>query len=638
MRIGRVRKYGGKITTLLGHWSLDLSAQELQGERYLVLKSATVHERADETARIIDDLPEMRLAYAKPTTHPAWFEVFAVSEDRHPTQRIGSMAAPVHAENGRFIVNDEMPERHQFRPVKGFVARARLAPLRAQPIPESMLGKRLTVPQVLARYGVKDRRFMPANPNQYPYSAVVNMQGIHPNDPEKIAGCSAFLVAPGLLASAGHCLSNGGDQYRWSVLHRLSNTRQAYQEIPAKLIYWSNDKASHGPITDAALFEVDPSAFAGVRPLALASPGPWLQSAALQILVLGFGEDLMGMKIRRSQEMGLTGTAGVAVPHGDLCTLPAGQMELLQPAHALRLVWPFADCTSYPGDSGGPLLIWNEATSQFEVLGIAAQMQHVWLRDRRANRHWTEEAQALVANAAEQTATEYGFEMKDKQGVPVPHASGALIRHARLTSPWQADWADMWNIDARVYAEVAKATGQPDGYQRLRQALAGDESAPRSIMVRWKDSVERVLSGPFETELRAAWWRHSQKQPAPAQPATQWRTTYDWGVDLAKAVGPGGSARAWRLGRFLELGERLVPDDQTLPAYLEAMQREVDTRLQQRPELRSSLSRYIDLHRNYRILVVADDWFVVDAQSGRVIEVKRGWSSLAAQEAQKSGR
>jgi len=34
---------------------------------------------------------------------------------------------------------------------------------------------------------------------------------------------------------------------------------------------------------------------------------------------------------------------------------------------------------------------------------------------------------------------------------------------------------------------------------------------------------------------------------------------------------------------------------------------------------------------------VDNDWFVVDARTQRVVEVKRGWSLLARQEAQADG-
>lgn len=626
----------GCLLGMLGLGPGLVHAQQPPGDRHLVVRSVPVYAGTDTRSAIVDDLPAHRLVYARPAGQAAWLEVFAVSEERHPIDRIGSIATPVHAENGRFIANDEFPEQHRIRPVRGFVKRHSLAVLRPQPIPQTILGSRVVVPQILERYGVKDRRFMPADPDRYPYAAVVTILGVDPEDNEKSGACSAFLVAPGHVASAGHCFRGGRDRYRWSVLRR-HGTRLGYREIPAKLVFWSNEEASHGPITDSALLEVDPAEFAGIQPLALASPGPWLQAPSLQVLVLGFGGDLVGMKFRRSRDMGLPATTGLTMVHGDLCNLPAGQVELLEADRALRVVWPASDCISISGDSGGPILIWNDAKARLEVLGIKAQGEFIWLTGRRASRHWTDEAQALVATAAAETAEVYGFPMKDKQGVAVPHAYGALMRHARLTSPWRAEWAGIWNIDPRLYADVAKANRQADGFAALWHALTGGDGIELPLMVRQKDQATRVLSGPFEAELRAAWWRHAQKQPVVAAPATQWNVTYGSAVELAQLTRPGGPARAWRLGRFLELGEHLVPDDDTFDAYLAAMQGQVDARLRERPELQSSLSRYVELTSQYRILVVDNDWFVVDARTQRVVEVKRGWSLLARQEAQANG-
>jgi len=608
-------------------------AQAPQGERHLVLQSLTVHERADLRSRIVDDVPAMRLVYARPTANPDWLQVFAASVDQHPTQRIGGMAVPVHAENGRFIVNDELPERHQFRELKGYVQRARIASLRPTEIPRPLLGERQTVPQVLARYGVKDRRFMPVDPDRYPYAAVVMLSGEDPGGKDKGFVCSGFLVAPGLVASAGHCFADGRDRFQWSVLQRRPG-QAGYRQVPARLLFWSLEEAPGGPVTDSALLAVDASAFSGIQPLALASPGPWIHASALQVMRLGHAEDLSHVKIVRDSRHGRPSYgASLFVPHGDLCQLPAGQLEWARTGEALRLTWPYADCTGGPGDSGGPLLIWNEQSNRLEVLGIAAQGQPVWLKGRRAERHWTEEAQALVAQAARETAAEYGAALTDKQGVAVPHASNALIRHARMTSPWQADWAVMWTIDRRLYAEIAKAGGQADGFPPLARALGIADGQPRPAVVRWKDPAVPILSGPFEQDLRASWWRHSQQQAANAPAPAQWRGTHETPIDWATQVHPRGPARAWRLGRFLELGEHLVPDDETLQAYLQSMQQRVNELLGQRPELESSLSRYIERSSRYRVLVVGDDWFVVDGQTSEVVEVKRGWSALARAEA-----
>lgn len=572
--------------------------RHFEGERFISLTNVRVYAKPSTDAVIVRDIPTLRMVYAKPTRDPAWLQVFGAGVERHPYRRQG-IQEPVDVENGKLLLELKRTDRNVYRGFSGYVEATGLGSLdRPLPLPDSFTAQAVPIPGPLESIGVPESRFAPRNPLLSPFRSVVKIK-IGPS-----YGCTGFVVEKsGLVATSGHCFGDGRADMPVSVM--LPVPENSYREpvaLPARLVYWQEQRYTNGASVDTALLEVTDSRFQAIPPLHLLAPGAWLNAGSLQIAVIGFGLDLEGAKAHWAKSN--------SVPHVGVCSLSAGQ--ILANALSSRVFSVIAtnlDCPTGPGDSGGPLLIWNSTSGRFEVLGLTTWSARP---DLDSDKVLTEDARALVGKVLKEQSDKYG------QAIP-PEAlqglSSLRIFLDRSTSTYLLPRG--WSFDERLYQEVATRTGRPSAFGELWDQFA--EASPLSRLPDDTSIVDNVWRLPT---FRKA--RRTLAAPLPAATAKQARATYGDQLAVTQLQAQGINVTGIRLGEILGLGKPLVLHSE-FKEYVKQLQPELDAKVKARPELELSLTNSAYTVREYGLAEVGPDLYVVTMKDFVVTEVIRNW-------------
>ncbi len=585
--------------------------RHFEGERFISLTNVRVYAKPSTEARIVRDIPTLRMVYAKPTRDPAWLQVFGAGVERHPGDRQGVLE-PVDADNGKLVLELKRIDRNVYRPFSGYVEASRLSSLdRPLPLPKSFTDQAVPIPRPLESIGVPERRFVPRDPLSHPFRSVVRILS-------GAGSCTGFVVGrPGLIATSGHCFADGRAEMPISVM--LPVPEDGYRKavaVPARLLYWvheryakqanSYDERSFEWSLDSALLEVTASRFADIPPLPLLTPGKWLDAVALQVAVMGFGRDLELVKTHWAKSD--------ALPHVAMCNLSPDQILFgrlgKSQTRALSVVSSNLACIGGPGDSGGPLLLWNTTSSRYEVMGLRTWGVPL---DMASDSVLTGDARALVEKARTEQSRTYGRELglNDLQG-----ASSLKQILDRSTSTHRR--LEGWFLDERLYEEVAARTGTPSAFGSLWDAYF--ESSP---LFRLPDDTYIVNHTWYLARFRKA--RLALSTPVPSADAKQSRTTYGGRLDnISQLKAQGLVVTGLRLGEILELGKPLVLDSE-FNDYVKQLRPELDALVKAKPILEKSLPRAIDTVLKYGLVEVGPDLYVVTAKDFIVTEVIRNW-------------
>lgn len=574
-----------------GGQSSTEDTRHFEGERFISLTNIRVYAKPSTEAHIVRDIPTLRMVYAKPTRDPAWLQVFGAGVQRHPYRRQG-IQDPVDVKNGKLVLELKRTDRNVYRGFSGYVEAAGLGSLdRPLPLPDSFTAQAVPIPGPLESIGVPESRFAPGKPLHSPFRSVVDIN-------IGTAGCTGFVVEKsGLVATSGHCFADGKADLPISVM--LPVPENGYRNpvaVPARLVYWQYQRYTNGAWLDSALLEVTDSRFQDIPPLHLLRPGTWLHAGALQVAAIGFGLDLALVKAHWAKSN--------SVPHVSVCSLSAGQMQANQ--GVLNVRSSNMECPIGHGDSGGPLLLWNSTSSRFEVLGLASW---IWNLDLNSDEVLTHEARAIVGKALNDQSEKYGQEL------PLPALQGLSSLRKFLeksTSTYQRPGG--WNLDERLYQEVAARTGNPSAF-----GAVWDQFAEASPLSRLPDNTYIV-----DHAWRLATFRKARRTLAAPLPSAKWkqaRATYGDRLEIAQLKTQGYRVTSMFLGEILEVGKPLVLfaeyDD-----YLRKLEPEVEAMLKAKPHLKNSLPR---IHLDYGVVEVGPDLYVVTQDGLIVTEVIRNW-------------
>ncbi len=576
--------------------------RHFEGERFITLGPVRVHERPSAEAAVVSDVARQRMVYARPAPEAGWLQLVGAGVQKHPYARQGKLD-PVDVENGKLVLEEEGIDRNVYRRVAGYVRADSLDSLdHPLALPADLRSQLVPIPGPLEAIGVKERRFVPREPLSAPFRSVMGLRLTDPGTANSYL-CTGFVVGrPGLIATSGHCFLEGRD--RWKIELMVLDEAQAWQAVavPAQLLYFLAP-TSGVKRADSALLEVRDPRVLAIPALALAGPGPWLQAGAIEVMQLGFSDDLQAHKRHWAKHTG--------VPHGDICTLSAGQLWLQpEPPRAFSLrPLQSRSCVMDGGDSGGPLLLWNAQARRYEVVGVTT---HTWVNN--LERAMTPEARALL----ESTRRAQEAQLRQPLG-PLPQGMGMLSHRIDQSSQTYAH-GQGWFLDERLYQEVAVRSGQSSVFPALWAALA--KGPP---VVSLQDPVTyHVNSDSFIRGFRDA--RRQLNVPLPAADAKQAAQSYGSYISVESLKEQGVVSNVFRLGKVLEAGQLLVPA-RDFGAYAAALQPQIDAMLKAQPHLAASVQREIKRMEEYAVIEAGPDLYVaqVSAEGAVVTEVIRHW-------------
>ena len=570
--------------------------RHFEGERFITLTNVRVHARPSADAEIVRDIPRMRMVYAKPAKDAGWLEVFGAGIQVHPYERQGRLR-PVEVKSGKLVLRLDHIDRNVYRRFSGFVEAEGLGSLdQPLPLPADLKDQAVAIPGPLESIGVAETRFVPRDPLTSPFRSVVRilMEGGYT--------CTGFVVEkPGLVATSGHCFDDGRAERQVSVMvpSRDNGYRQAIA-LPARIVYWTNDRSRFGG-SDSALLQVTDARILEIPPLALATPGTWLRAGAINVMTLGFGIDLSFLKMEW--------TKSDAVPHADVCTLSAGSAAVDWQSKVLHFLPTNLDCATGPGDSGGPLLIFNSTSNRYEAIGITTWSARLEKRENAMS----DEARALLETVRQAQSRRYGGELKTEaiQGI-------STLRKLldRSSSTYQS--AAGWLLDERLYREVAVRTGRPSSFERLQEGLLAGPSSMLGLV----DMVSYQINSQWQLDgFRQA--RLALPTPVPTAGAKQARETYGSRLLAQSLRQQGVSFTQFRFGKVLDLGRPMIPLSE-FAEYAKSLQPGIDALLKEKPHLALSVQRVIENIGEQLLVEAGPDLYVVNAEF-EVTEIIRNW-------------
>jgi PQQ-dependent catabolism-associated CXXCW motif protein len=378
------------FVALLGH----ARAEALRfAEPYLTSRHAPMFERPDRGAPVTDDIAPVRTVWGSPTPDGQWIGIVHGPDERIDTRKAlmrpctglrrvqlnadgtessWSEPAPkvelVTFEGGRIVAPDAVRACSR---IKGYVLREHLLAADqlprspAHPIDLSAFGE--PVPSLWGDLGVIDPRFWVLKPDRHPFNAVALVINTDGKGAVTSGGCAGFFVGPRIVVTASHCGPRPGEKPKIYVLR--GRDRQILDagvvadggtgEVRIGGKGWGYDwlvlKTSGN-----SRFRIEPLSFVRSLPS---------DAALFDTLVVGFPGDLTELGLR---------TFGYTVPVATPCRIAATELFVLTgdrwpSGEAVLAVEPQPrHCLSWRGNSGGPMLVWNPASSRYEVAAFAS--------------------------------------------------------------------------------------------------------------------------------------------------------------------------------------------------------------------------------------------------------------------------
>ncbi len=464
-------------------------ARHFEGERYLALANIKVHESRSEKSAIVGDIARWRMVYAVPSGDPAWLRITGAGSSAFP-QPFRGMAgsSTLGLVDGK--LNKPTPvDRDTYLSHIGFVPSENLAPMERGIENFQIDGVRL--PSLWASIGVEETRFLSVDKDAQPFDSVLQLL-IRQQDGTLRQFCSAFYVEGGLLiGSAGHCFY-APSQMNETLKNEIENIRKLASEgkvlaravnsngediFPVELINGEatifKNLAELGTFRyshDWALLRASRKPKYEPKYLALPSGRKWQAKGALQIMSLGYGADVEPVKRL---------DFGLSRPHATICQTPTSALQVYkldEGNHSMHLLARDSECVTVQGDSGGPIVFYNEDAKRFELLGIVS-----W-GDREYFKYMSEEAQkAYKANAAK-IESRYG-----KTVLQDNPPGAAAVKKLVLSSTGMYAQNNGWILDEKFLAEVHKYTGKqnmaPATFGGFQTSHGGIQSGFNSLAV-----------------------------------------------------------------------------------------------------------------------------------------------------------
>ncbi|MGE8063573.1 trypsin-like serine protease [Pseudomonas sp. NPDC089569] len=451
------------VLALFGHDAIagvsTASERHFEGVRYLTLRNLEVHQQPSSDAYIVADIPRWRMIYATSVEKDGWLSITGAGSRPYPDTYTGNQGEEVGIKNGKFDFKEDRLDRDDYYPLTGFVSSTDLATLdQSSPLPLDRTSLEY-LPNTWETLGVKERRFVPRTPTDYPFISaplvLIKSKG-------RNYRCSGFVILkPDLVGTSGHCFDSPRDE----VYVKFADAGPA---VKGHIVGMNYDKSDKGPtLQDWALIKLDSLPRLPVRPLKLPSTGSWLTKGRVDVLTLGFGGDLIDLKKT------LYGERGEWSVHGDQCSLPLSLLyaSFYKGKTSLSTVSTTSDCILMQGDSGGPMLIWNDDTQEYEVIGIHSYGEFHFSDVRMK---FDKEARAAYDRTVKQLTKQWHA----SPGFPPPGMYAIARKVADNIGYYYAVSGSVLN--AAFIDLVLKTAGQHDATQDPLSFLNNDGIAPRS--------------------------------------------------------------------------------------------------------------------------------------------------------------
>ncbi|MGE8066019.1 trypsin-like serine protease [Pseudomonas sp. NPDC089569] len=335
--------YGGdKLFENLPRRDIPWQLRHAPGTAYLTLHPVSVHAKPDSASPVGAEIGRFHQVYARPSDTPGWLAIIAASRGQYPDTF--QYLSPSTVENGRFVPRRSM-NRQSFDPYVGYVPAQLLGSLdealTPMPLPTQGL---VPVPAYWAPIGIdEDRRFV-TDFSRHPYDALVRVAS-------RKGSCSgAIVLQPTVVVTSGHCFKTDKDE----VLVIIERGPSQIEKVPARIVRRVQNERSY---QDWAVLRLEHAPQSPVTPLKFADSVDWSRTTRFDGVVAGYPGDLMQSVSKK--------TLGFEAPSISQCVVDVARHDINGDAFQIEHT-----CNQWFGASGGPFLVWNPESRQFEILAL----------------------------------------------------------------------------------------------------------------------------------------------------------------------------------------------------------------------------------------------------------------------------
>ncbi len=389
------------------------------GRRYITVTAARVQRAKLSTSRILADIPRLHLVYAEPTDDPDWLAVRGAGASAYP--QFDTASAFVDFRDGRLVL-PAIEDTDRYVSLIGFLPRSAVVALDAGPAPPPLAGLR-PVPPLWEKLGIAEPRSFAALPDAAPFDAIARLSS-------RLGACTAFFVARDIVASAGHCIPPARP---FDLSVRIERGPNGREVIAGTLLDARRLNDQRAPGDDWALVRLAHAPRMAVTPLRLHHGEAFAGRASVRIVTIGYPADLRAVSIK---------LLGYQAPVVSACTalLPEARLQVSGDTLRSALVL-HAPCITYPGNSGGPALVWSAARGRFEVVGVTSTYRQrdaltpvFTLRTAAIVRRFA----SALAGAYDTSAVDegFGFSAALREDTPGAGLLSALLPTFAATRPW----------------------------------------------------------------------------------------------------------------------------------------------------------------------------------------------------------
>lgn len=595
---------------------------------YLSLSSIRLYSTPSVESPILGDIEKHRLVYAVPTKNANWVEIREVSATYYPISHNNSgSSSKIPSLNGKLVFDSTNNESVKSYKIKGYAEVNFLGNLRKpEPLPFAPQNIK-PVPSVLKEINVEEKRFVPLDPTQPPFSSIValSIRGDGQQREQRIFCTGFFIESQTTIGTAGHCL----DHKKMSAV--INNPRSggldigvlkkdgSFEWIPARLSAIRNH--TNDKIGDWAVLTIERPPSSPVQPLRLPTNGDWLKHGSMQVMTLGYGADIRHV---------VSKTFGGIRFHGDICEMPLSAAKLIYTQYS-KTGLPLApssmqvglvdgQCISTNGDSGGPLIYWNSTKAQYEVIGINSHSDYRSFVSIKEN--LTEDAKSIYEKHMAKVKLDY--ESSESDTYPYPPGAAVLI-HLITKQRAGLKANQFWDLSSEFIAAVTLATigktiDPTEAFQSLTNGISGigDVSDDNRIDLHL-EPLYQLHDYKYLHRARRNFVRFKEVATL-FDEKNQQKTTIGDVFDIELLVHNGIPHQVLY---FLSFGgdiKLVLPDDfqKVNDELLSALDKADSNR-------KHIIKELISKFQNLRLILVGGDLYLIEAKTGRVKEVVRNW-------------
>jgi V8-like Glu-specific endopeptidase/rhodanese-related sulfurtransferase len=334
----------------------ELGFRHFSGRRYVTVVPTRVQREPNSTSHILADIPRLHVVYAVATSDKSWLAVRGAGTTAYPD--FEEATSFVDFTDGHLVL-PQLQDSGPYASLVGYIPRSAVIDLDDATDTAPAFPGLQPVPALWEKLGLREPRSFATDLDSHPFDAIGRLSS-------RSGYCTAFFVARDVVVTAGHCIPPN-PPYDLTVTvdrGRRDHGERARDVVSGALVDARRltDKRAIGD--DWAVINLRRAPKVPITPLHFHRGDAFDGRASVKVTVVGFPADLRAVSEK---------SLGFNAPVVSSCVAILPEARAFRSGDTERMALRLhAPCITFPGESGGPLLIWSAARNRYEVTGITS--------------------------------------------------------------------------------------------------------------------------------------------------------------------------------------------------------------------------------------------------------------------------